>query len=80
VNDINADCADISVSRQGSDIRVECASGLQSVIIYGTDGRTYRSYTDLNGTQSVTIATVPAQCYLIAVTPTSGTTKVIKLR
>jgi hypothetical protein len=80
VNDINADCADISVSRQGSDIRVECASGLQSVNIYGTDGRTYHSYTDLNGAQSVIIAIAPAQCYLIAVTPTSGTTKVIKLR
>jgi hypothetical protein len=53
---------------------------LQSVNIYGTDGRTYHSYTDLNGTQSVTIAIAPAQCYLIVVTPTSGTTKVIKLR
>jgi hypothetical protein len=80
ISQVLADNADITASRSGNEITIEASTGLQSVKIYGTDGRTYGTYTDLNGIPSLTVSTAPSQLYIINVTPTLGSPKVIKLK
>jgi hypothetical protein len=85
-----ADHSDITVTRDGNDITINCPTGIQSVKIYTPDGRTYTEATcsavrgacttSTSACTTTTMTVAPAQIYIIAVTPTNAPTRTIKLR
>jgi hypothetical protein len=74
VNDITADTAGINVSRQGNEIIINSEAPMQSIAVYGSDGRLFANTTNLNGALTHTLTTPTPAVRILVITTSLGTT------
>jgi hypothetical protein len=80
VDNVFADDAAVSVTRNGSTVIVSSPRGLLSVRVYGSDGRLFDAKTSLNGCTELSLDNLsPALLYLVNVTTADGGNTTIKI-
>jgi hypothetical protein len=76
VSDITADDAGITVTRRGNEIDIQSAAAMQSVAVYGSDGRLYANASNLNGAHSHTMTSPIAALRILVITTDAGVTTI----